>query len=62
MADVSEQMIWKGGLWIGIFVHRDYCRFTNDRSHLEKLCKSNNNGLARHNREQQILAIAEEED
>ena len=31
MADVSEQMIWKGGLWIGIFVHRDYCRFTTDR-------------------------------
>ena len=25
-------MIWKGGLWIGIFVHRDYCRFTTDRS------------------------------
>ena len=25
-------MIWKGGLWIGIFVHRDYCRYTTDRS------------------------------
>ena len=32
MVDVSEQMIWKGGLWIGIFVNRDYCRFTTDRS------------------------------
>ena len=33
MADVSERMIWKGGLWIGIFVNRDYCRFTSDCSH-----------------------------
>ena len=32
MADVSEQMIWKGGLWTGKFVNRDYCRFTSDRS------------------------------
>ena len=34
MVDVSEQVIWKGGLWIGIFVNRDYCRFTTDRSPL----------------------------
>ena len=32
MADVSERMIWKGGLWIGIFVNRDYCWFTSDCS------------------------------
>ena len=32
MADVSERKIWKGGLWIGIFVNRDYCRFTSDCS------------------------------
>ena len=29
MADVSERMIWKGGVWIGIFVNRDDCRFTS---------------------------------
>ena len=32
MADVPEQMTWQGGLWIGIFVNRDYCRSTPDRS------------------------------
>ena len=32
MADVPEQMTWQGGLWIGIFVNRDYCRSTSDRS------------------------------
>ena len=32
MADISERMIWEGGLWIGIFVNRDYCRFTSDCS------------------------------
>ena len=32
MADVPEQMTWQGGLWIGIFVNRDYCRPTSDRS------------------------------
>ena len=25
-------LIWKGGVWIGIFVNRDYCRFTSDCS------------------------------
>ena len=32
MADVSERMIWKGDVWIGKFVNRDYCRFTSGRS------------------------------
>ena len=32
MADVSEQMIWKGVLWTGKFVDRDNCRFTSDCS------------------------------
>ena len=35
MADVSEQLIWKGGLWIGMFVHREYCRYTTGRSPFE---------------------------
>ena len=35
MADETEQMIWQGDLWSGMFVHRDYCRNTTGRSPFE---------------------------
>ena len=31
MADVTQQMISQGDLWIGMFVHPDYCRDTTGR-------------------------------
>ena len=35
MADVSEQMIWQGDVWNGMFVHSEYCRNTSGRSPFE---------------------------
>ena len=35
MADETEQMIWQGGVWSGMFVHREYCRYTTGRSPFE---------------------------
>ena len=35
MADVSEQMIWQGDVWNGMFVHSEYCRNTTGRSPFE---------------------------
>ena len=32
MADETEQMIWQGDVWSGMFVHREYCRYTTGRS------------------------------
>ena len=35
MADVSEQMIWQGDVWNGMFVHSEYCWNTTCRSPFE---------------------------
>ena len=35
MADETEQMIWQGDEWSGMFVHRDFCRNTTGRSPFE---------------------------
>ena len=32
MADETGQMIWQGGVWSGMFVHREYCWYTTGRS------------------------------
>ena len=32
MADETEQMIWQGDVWNGMFVHREYCRYTTGHS------------------------------
>ena len=35
MADETEQMIWQGDVWSGMFDHREYCRYTTGRSPFE---------------------------
>ena len=32
MADETEQMIWQGDVWSGMFVHREYCQYTTGHS------------------------------
>ena len=32
MADEIERMTWQGDMWSGMFVHREYCRYTTGHS------------------------------